>query len=514
MDELHRKILRENRSYLVNEIEDVEGITDVLLEKLIITNSMNQEIHAEKTNIAKTRKLLDTLPRRGKLAFDTFCNTLIKTGQRHIAEKLNPNLKNSGVTPVAPVPSAGENKTAGAKSSSGPPSAGNKQNSSKPVYPVPVQVPIVDNNPKSSTLPTSVTGAGLPNPAFGTGATGTAAGSQPSTPNDESYQPVFGRQKSKEVTSFTPADEQLLRLFPEPEGDWPYKVDMTLSSQDFKVKNCTAEEVKQQLNDSNTYPMEKNKRRQALIISNRTFDEDRYEDRKLADMDSFRIQQVLKQLDFKIQMKTNVNKETLDKVLKQEREQDGVELCVFVLVILSYGGTGTIMCTDGEMVQVQDIVNLFSAKNCPYMAGVPKLFLLQACGTILKNIDGNAEGVSKKDSTTQGIVTGIESLNLGAAGGGKTVIDTRGSLHSSSSESSLSEPLALENTSDMLVAMATTADMNHAQYSSLFMLGLSYIISNFAKSHHFILLLKGVNRLKACDNSSDDCVSGEQVKGV
>jgi len=53
-----------------------------------------------------------------------------------------------------------------------------------------------------------------------------------------------------------------------------------------------------------------------------------------------------------------------------------------VLVMLSYGGKGTVMCADDEMVTLQEIVNSFS--QCPALNGKPKLVLIQACGAILK----------------------------------------------------------------------------------------------------------------------------------
>lgn len=73
------------------------------------------------------------------------------------------------------------------------------------------------------------------------------------------------------------------------------------------------------------------------------------------------------------------------KLLKKETNTED-DLCVFVLVILSYGGKGTVMCSDGKPFPIQDILDLFSTENCPSMAGVPKLFLLQACGAILKGL--------------------------------------------------------------------------------------------------------------------------------
>lgn len=495
MEEFHRKILRENRSYLVHEIDDVEGINDILLEKGILTIGMNQDILAEKTEIARARKLLDTLPRRGQHAFDIFCNVLIKTNQRHIAERLNPELRNARVTAVPAEPVTSTNKTGVNNQPASSQRAGNKEKQNNAKYPQPVQLPFRNNNSKGS----NISGSNLPNPVYPTGAFGTKAGSQPSTPNDEEIRITTSRQESWEATRNVFLDKEVLENFPKPVADWPYKLDMTLNSKVFELKYCTPLEVKQQLSDPNTYEMPGDKVRRALIISNRNFEDEKYEDRKLADMDSFRVQQVLKKMDFKIETVTNVGKQELMQCLTKEREDEGSELCVFVLVILSYGGLGTILCTDGEFVPIQDILEVFSAKNCPQMVGIPKLVLLQACGTILKNF--HEEFQSKEGD--ENVTTGMEGLNLGATGGGKTVTDTKGRLHSSASESSLSDLPAIVPEEDMLVAMAKTADVNHAQYSSLFLLGLSYVISNYAKTDHFITLLNAVNRLKKSEDSDD-----------
>ena len=57
-------------------------------------------------------------------------------------------------------------------------------------------------------------------------------------------------------------------------------------------------------------------------------------------------------------------------------------MSMVVLVMLSYGGKGTVMCADDEMVTLQEIVNSFS--QCPALNRKPKLVLIQACGAILK----------------------------------------------------------------------------------------------------------------------------------
>ena len=59
-----------------------------------------------------------------------------------------------------------------------------------------------------------------------------------------------------------------------------------------------------------------------------------------------------------------------------------------VVVILSHGGgDGVIYGTDGnsrnrephKVVRDENIMDIFSAKNCPFMAQKPKLFIIQAC---------------------------------------------------------------------------------------------------------------------------------------
>lgn len=74
--------------------------------------------------------------------------------------------------------------------------------------------------------------------------------------------------------------------------------------------------------------------------------------------------------------------------LKTFAEKMDDTVCMFVLVILSYGGNGTVMCTDGKMVMLQDIVDQFSSQNCRALQGKPKLILIQACGAKFKGVFG------------------------------------------------------------------------------------------------------------------------------
>ena len=53
---------------------------------------------------------------------------------------------------------------------------------------------------------------------------------------------------------------------------------------------------------------------------------------------------------------------------------------VFFLIILSHGGEGDVVYgTDGKKVEVHQLKELFYATNCPSLADIPKIFMIDAC---------------------------------------------------------------------------------------------------------------------------------------
>ena len=69
---------------------------------------------------------------------------------------------------------------------------------------------------------------------------------------------------------------------------------------------------------------------------------------------------------------------------KDTRESVHSNLGMFVLVLMSHGGYGTIAAKDGNtgtMTQIKlvDIYRLLSSRNFPAMRGKPKMVILQAC---------------------------------------------------------------------------------------------------------------------------------------
>ena len=65
-------------------------------------------------------------------------------------------------------------------------------------------------------------------------------------------------------------------------------------------------------------------------------------------------------------------------VCSNERTENN-ESKVFVLCILSHGEKGAIFGTDGKLVQVETLEELFDGNWCNQLAGRPKVFLIQAC---------------------------------------------------------------------------------------------------------------------------------------
>lgn len=91
MDKKHRDLLRKNRISLVQDLEATQ-LLSYLYQEDILSENDRDSIKAEKTRGAKAEKLLDILPRRGKKAFDVFCQALATTdGQGYLVDLLKPN---------------------------------------------------------------------------------------------------------------------------------------------------------------------------------------------------------------------------------------------------------------------------------------------------------------------------------------------------------------------------------------------------------------------------------------
>lgn len=93
MEPLHRKLLQRNRTYLIENIANPIDVVEKLFEKNLFTESMKQEVEAEKTQHNQVRKILDTVPKRGPTAFNIFYESLIESSNDNAADILRPDLQ-------------------------------------------------------------------------------------------------------------------------------------------------------------------------------------------------------------------------------------------------------------------------------------------------------------------------------------------------------------------------------------------------------------------------------------
>lgn len=88
MEKKHRDLIRKNRVALVADLEALP-LSNYLYQEGVLSENDLDNIRAERTRSAQAEKLLDTLPKRGPKAFDTFFCALGKTdGQGHLGDLL------------------------------------------------------------------------------------------------------------------------------------------------------------------------------------------------------------------------------------------------------------------------------------------------------------------------------------------------------------------------------------------------------------------------------------------
>lgn len=87
MNDYFRKTLTNSRVYLVDNI-DYDSLRDFLIESETLPVNLIENIDSNPNRRRRVREMLDCLPRRPDFAFSTFLASLHKSKQQHIADKL------------------------------------------------------------------------------------------------------------------------------------------------------------------------------------------------------------------------------------------------------------------------------------------------------------------------------------------------------------------------------------------------------------------------------------------
>lgn len=83
-------------------------------------------------------------------------------------------------------------------------------------------------------------------------------------------------------------------------------------------------------------------------------------------------------LGFVVKAHQNLNAADIESTVKAYSEEEHTG--AFFLIISSHGGSGDVVYgTDGATVKVQKLKKRFFATKCPSLAGIPKIFVIDAC---------------------------------------------------------------------------------------------------------------------------------------
>ena len=127
--------------------------------------------------------------------------------------------------------------------------------------------------------------------------------------------------------------------------------------------------------------MKSSPRGEALIINNETFlsHSKQMDDRQGSKHDVRKVQERFQALGFKVTTKENLTKSELMYELDTMAVKDHSGYDCFVLWLMSHGDKDLVYGTDGGVVFLDTVRDLFSNSSCPSLDGKPKVFFIQAC---------------------------------------------------------------------------------------------------------------------------------------
>ncbi|KAM9468611.1 caspase-8-like [Clarias gariepinus] len=124
------------------------------------------------------------------------------------------------------------------------------------------------------------------------------------------------------------------------------------------------------------YQMSSVPRGDCLIINNMDFGGE--DDRQGSEKDEESLEKVFKWLGFTVEVKRNRTAEQMKAILRTYSQKQHGGDC-FICCILSHGTTKGVCGTDQNIVQGDEIYNLFNGTSCPSLISKPKVFFIQAC---------------------------------------------------------------------------------------------------------------------------------------
>ncbi|KAI4894786.1 hypothetical protein NFI96_016329, partial [Prochilodus magdalenae] len=114
-----------------------------------------------------------------------------------------------------------------------------------------------------------------------------------------------------------------------------------------------------------------------VIINNEIFENSKM-NRSGSDKDAEALKKVFTLLGFDVHPHSNLKAKEMTKLMLEYSKKKGHGDC-FVCCVLSHGEKNGVYGVDSKLCPMKDILSPFDGKNCPSLAGKPKLFFIQAC---------------------------------------------------------------------------------------------------------------------------------------
>lgn len=186
----------------------------------------------------------------------------------------------------------------------------------------------------------------------------------------------------------------------EPQGDFFRNIQVLEEPLQISVRKATSFLDVAAYENVQTYPMRSKPRGLALIITNIDYDRPGKEPRTSAIHDGLNLKQLFDQMGFHVFSFCNLTaQEMLSEIGDFSRHKDLRKVDSCFIIISSHGNISTqYEITEIEGVEKHnlgtaqnrktilcvDILNFFTAENCPHLAGKPKVFIFQLCRGVKK----------------------------------------------------------------------------------------------------------------------------------
>lgn len=121
------------------------------------------------------------------------------------------------------------------------------------------------------------------------------------------------------------------------------------------------------------------KRPCAIIFNNQTFKSDKLKERTSSHHDVDKIITLEKEFGIRFNIYNDQGAQQMKNVLSSVVSPHSNDSALLVF-IMTHGSTGDMLYgSDGELVSLKELAEIFDAKNCPALKDKPKIFILQFC---------------------------------------------------------------------------------------------------------------------------------------